>query len=117
VGIVVDQKFSDVDQSGDDTVATVPDLTPTCGEAEFAEEINAMVADEAPKLFAIVQELGERADAVIAAWGMAFDDCAELIGADGGSRMSLESPETARWLFSRRENITAHIIWVSQEVT
>ena len=43
-------------------------LAPLCHEAEFAQEINELVADEAPRLFAVVQEYGERADGRVAAW-------------------------------------------------
>lgn len=38
------------------------DLTPLCDEAEFAQEIAELVAEQAPRLFAVVQEYGERAD-------------------------------------------------------
>jgi hypothetical protein len=43
--------------------AAVPDpsgLTPLCDEPQFAAILDSMVADEAPWLFAVVQEYGER---------------------------------------------------------
>jgi len=48
--------------------------------------MEGMVASNAPRLFAIVQERGERVDGRIAAWGMAFYDDVEIVGADGDVR-------------------------------
>jgi hypothetical protein len=88
-------------------------LTPLCDEAEFAEEINALVADEAPRLFAVVQEYGERADGWIAAWGMAFENYAKVVGVDRRLCRNLPSPEHAARAFSRSPHITTRLIWVS----
>lgn len=55
-----------------------------CGEEEFARLMSEMVAAEAPRLFALVQEYGDRVDGRIAAWGMAFDDGAEVVGTRRG---------------------------------
>ena len=38
-------------------------LPPMCGTEEFAELMAEMVAEDAPRLFAVVQEFGERVDA------------------------------------------------------
>jgi hypothetical protein len=54
---------------------------PLCDEEEFAAGLEELVADFAPRLFALVEETGERVDGRIVAWGMAFDDRAEVIGA------------------------------------
>jgi hypothetical protein len=59
-----------------------------------------MVADEAPRLFAVVQEYGERVDGQIAAWGMAFADHAEVVSVKRGMRMSLQAPEKALRMFT-----------------
>jgi len=85
---------------------------PLCDEAEFAELAAELVADEAPRLFAVVQEYGERVDGRIAAWGMAFEDCAEVVGVDHGPRLSLGSPERAARAFNHRPHITARVVWV-----
>ncbi|MGQ0837374.1 hypothetical protein [Actinokineospora sp.] len=92
-------------------------LAPLCGAAEFAELVAGMVADEAPRLFAVVQEYGERADGRIAAWGMAFEDRAEVVDAVGGVRMSLRSAERAAQMHDRRPDITAHVVWVYPNAT
>jgi hypothetical protein len=89
--------------------------TPLCDEAEFAELVDEMVADEAPRLFAVVQEYGERVDGRIAAWGMAFDDHAEIINVDDGTSVSLSSPERAAHGFNHRPNITARVVWVNPD--
>jgi hypothetical protein len=48
-----------------------------------------MVAAHAPRIFAVVQEWGERVDARIAAWGLSFEDHAELLGVDGPKYVGL----------------------------
>ncbi|MGH3873262.1 MAG: hypothetical protein ACRDSR_17415 [Pseudonocardiaceae bacterium] len=100
-----------------------PDCTSTeidprvalCDQAEFAQELAELVADEAPRLFAVVQEYGERADGWIAAWGMAFEDHAEVVGLDRPINLHLSAPENACRVFSRRPHITAHVVWVNPE--
>lgn len=74
-----------------------------------------LVAGEAPRLFAVVQEYGERVDGRIAAWGMAFENCAEVVGVDRGLYLSLGSPERAARAFNRRPHITARVVWVNPD--
>lgn len=89
------------------------DLTPLCDKAEFAQEIAELVADEAPRLFAVVQEYGERANGWIVAWGLAFEDYAEVVRLDSTERLTLRSPERAVRLFSHGPHITANLVWVT----
>lgn len=89
-------------------------LTPLCA-AEFTELVAGMMADEAPHLFAVVQEYGQRVDGRIAAWGMAFEDHAEVISVDGHGSLSVRSPERAARRFNRYPNITAHVVWVNPD--
>lgn len=85
---------------------------PLCDEEEFADLIAEMVRDEAPGLFAVVQEFGEREDGRIAAWGMAFTDHATVLrGQDAW--LHLSSPDRARQLLSRVPDVTARLVWVS----
>ncbi|OLF05134.1 hypothetical protein BLA60_37790 [Actinophytocola xinjiangensis] len=81
------------------------------GEDEFDALVKDMVAVEAPRLFAVVQERGERVDGRIAAWGMAFADRVEVV-ATGGSRLSLRTPERACQLLTHGPDITARLVWV-----
>jgi hypothetical protein len=87
---------------------------PVCGEEEFTGELEQLVADYAPRLFAVVQVEGERIDGWVAAWGMAFDDGrAHVISVDGGLRMSLGSVDRAARWFGRRAGISARLVWLA----
>ncbi len=86
---------------------------PLYDDDEFAELTDELVTEEAPRLFAVVQELGEREDGRIAAWGMAFDGHADVVCDDGRSWMSLSSPDRACWLLSRAPDTTARLVWVA----
>lgn len=88
------------------TEAEVASLPPLCDEAEFAQEI--------AKLFAVVQEYGERVDGRIAAWGLAFEDYADIVGVDPSTtHLRLQTPERAVRYFSRHPRITARVTWVN----
>ncbi|APU16582.1 hypothetical protein [Actinoalloteichus fjordicus] len=87
-------------------------IRPLCDEETFARILTEIVADEAPRLFAVVQEYGERADARIAAWGFAFPGHAELVSTDHTCRMVLERPENALRGFRREDDhVDARIVW------
>ena len=87
-------------------------IPPLCGEAEFAQLIDGMVADTAPRLFAIVHEYGDRVDAACAAWGMAFDDHVDVIGIDGGIHLGAATPENVVRRFRFGSHITPRLVWV-----
>lgn len=89
------------------------ELLPACDEHEFAAIVEGMVADEAPRLFAVVQEYGERVDAVIAAWGMAFPDHAEIVAHQ--LRMSVRDPESALRMFTADGHIRARLVWFNPD--
>ncbi|HEX7662687.1 MAG TPA: hypothetical protein VF444_24745 [Pseudonocardiaceae bacterium] len=88
---------------------------PMCDEPTFAAILEGMVADEAPRLFAVVQEYGERVDARIAGWGMAFEDHAEVISVEGGIQANLDEPEGALSLFNRGSRIHARLVWFNPD--
>lgn len=91
------------------------DMPPLCSEEEFAALLEGMIADFAPRVFAVVQEYGERVDGRIAAWGLAFDDHAEVVGVDGGMRMSLQAPENALRGFTWGSHIKARLVWFNPD--
>lgn len=98
--------------------ALIPDPTgmePLCGEEDFASMMEGDVADEAPKVFAVVQEYGNRVDYRIAAWGIAFDDHAEVVAVDRGMRMRLREPESALRGFAWGSHISSHLVWVTSK--
>lgn len=101
---------SALDKPPDDAAAP-----PLCPRAQFTELIEGMVADFAPQVFAVVQEYGDRVDARIAAWGIAFDDHAEVVAVDGGLRMNLRAPEHALRGFNWGSDITARLVWVNPD--
>ncbi|MGH3423288.1 MAG: hypothetical protein ACRDO8_01090 [Nocardioidaceae bacterium] len=98
--------------------AYVPDPSgrrPLCDEPRFAAILEGMVADAAPRLFALVQEYGDRVDARIAGWGMAFDDRAEVASVDGSIRMGLAEPEDALVGFGFGTHIRARLVWFNPD--
>ncbi|MGH3568502.1 MAG: hypothetical protein ACRDRH_21250 [Pseudonocardia sp.] len=99
----------------DEFVSDPSGLTPVCDEPEFAAILEEMVADEAPRLFAVVQEYGDRVDGRIAAWGMAFDDHTEVVPVKRGLRMSLQAPEDALRLFKFGSHIQARLVWFNPD--
>lgn len=99
----------------DEFVADPAGLTPACDEPEFTALLEEMVADEAPRLFAVVQEYGDRVDGQIVAWGMAFDDRAEVVSVGRTRRMSLPAPENALRLFEFGSHLRARVVWVNPD--
>ena len=96
--------------------ALVPDPSgrePLGDELQFAEILDGMVADFAPRVFAVVQVYGERVDARIAAWGMACEDHVEVFGVDGWMPMTMQAPEDALPGFSWGRHITTRVVWVN----
>ncbi|MEU5690724.1 hypothetical protein [Actinosynnema sp. NPDC020468] len=88
-------------------------LEPLCGEEEFAEILNGMVVDFAPRLFAVVQEYGDRLNGWFAAWGMAFPGHAEVVAVDGGLRMRVQDAESALRVFTAADDdVSARIVWL-----
>lgn len=88
---------------------------PMCDEEMFASILDVMVADEAPRVFAIVQEYGERVDARIAAWGISFEERAVAFGTEG-TIMKLQSAENALRGFGFGTHITPRLVWVNPDV-
>ncbi|WP_123743942.1 hypothetical protein [Saccharothrix texasensis] len=62
------------------------------------------VAEEAPRLFAVVERVPELH---VAAWGLAFEEGAQVVSEDGGLRMSLQGPESCLHLFKGSE-----LLWI-----
>ena len=89
------------------------ELTPLGTEEEFAAMIDEMIAEDVPRVFALVEECGERADGQIIGWGMAFEDHAELVGVHGGMRGTFPSAERARRMFARRRKV--RLVWATPE--
>lgn len=100
---------------GAETAVNLDGFDPLCDEDEFIDLIETMVVNEAPRLFAVVQEYGERADGRIAAWGMRFEDRADVVSVEGGMRMTLQCPEAALPGFRCDRHVTARLVWVNPD--
>lgn len=98
---------------GDDDTAAMP---PLCGEEEFADEVRELVESSAPRVFALVQEQGERFDAWVTAWGLEFEDgCVQIVRAGNGLGGTFPSVERAVRRYSRRKKI--RLVWISTTAT
>lgn len=82
------------------------------------ESMHEPAAGEAPRLFAIVEEYGDAEDLRVAAYGLAYDDRAEVNSVEGDFRLDSQSPEHARTLFeisSRSAGVQrVHVIWLDE---
>ncbi|MFE1958376.1 hypothetical protein [Streptomyces sp. NPDC059479] len=87
-------------------------LPPLCDREEFSVLLKELVADTAPRLFAVAQEYGDRVDGRVAAWGMAFEDHAEVISIDGHRRHCVPSPERALRAYRFGTRIVPHLVWL-----
>ncbi|SMD11144.1 hypothetical protein SAMN05661093_04747 [Kibdelosporangium aridum] len=86
-------------------------------DATFTELMAEMVADQAPRVFAVVLEFGEQTDAQIIAWGMELDEGAYMTTLDGRNQYMLADPENALMYVRRRSNTTPHLVWASERRT
>jgi hypothetical protein len=89
----------------------MPDMS--ADAADFTTLVAEMVADQAPRLFAIVLEYGEQIDAQILGWGMALDESAYVITVDGKNQYLLSEPENALKYVSSHINATPHLVWAT----
>ncbi|WP_218120147.1 hypothetical protein [Actinopolyspora mzabensis] len=99
----------------DSLIPDPSEVPPLCDEPRFAELLRGIVADHAPHVFVIVQEYGERVDGRVAAWGMAFDERAEIVTVEGDMRMSLRSPEAALPNFRFGTRIRSRLVWFDRD--
>jgi len=99
----------------DGLVADPSGMTPLGSEEQFAMMLEGMVAEDAPRLFAVVQEYGERVDGRIAAWGMAFDDHADIVSSECGLWRRLTAAEDALRGFNLGSHVHARLVWFSPD--
>lgn len=95
------------------TEQSIADKLPDSDDADFNTAVAEMVADQAPRVFAVVLEYGEQVEAEIAAWGMALDDYAYMTTADGKTQYLLAEPDNALRYVRNRTNITPHLVWAT----
>ncbi|XVS64666.1 hypothetical protein ACQPYE_00965 [Actinosynnema sp. CA-299493] len=82
---------------------------------EFADVMRELAEQETPRLFALVEEYGDRADARVAGYGLAYPDRADVNSVEGDFPLRSQSPENARKLFevsSRSRGVRVHVVWL-----
>jgi hypothetical protein len=82
-----------------------------CSAEQFSELLASYVADNAPRLFAVVQEYGTRVNARIAGWGLARDGRFDVIGTDSTVYLGASGPDDLLRLFRMGDHVTAHLVW------
>jgi hypothetical protein len=81
-------------------------------QEEYAESVRQLVADSAPRRFAIVQDWGTRYDSRVAAWGLMLNERTQIIDADAGPRMTMDSIRLALRLYARTPHVTVRVHWI-----
>lgn len=79
-------------------------------EEEFAELVQGLVDDHAPRVFALVEEIGERLDGGIFAWGLEFGDWAAVFRTERRF-IKCASAASAHGLFARAHAL--RLVWPS----
>ncbi|WP_143231025.1 hypothetical protein [Actinosynnema sp. ALI-1.44] len=101
----------DTEQAPPTGVPDPADQQPLCDADEFDELILQVVANEAPRVFAVVAEYGTRVDARCVAWGMAFEKAAYAVSIDGRRQFLLENPDAALKYFKVVGSVTTRLVW------
>jgi hypothetical protein len=85
-------------------------------DALFALQMRELAHENAPRLFAIVEEYGEQRDVRVAGYGLAHDDHADVNSVEGDFTLHSQSAEHARSLFeisSRSAGVRrTHVVWL-----
>ena len=79
---------------------------------DYEEAVQGMIEEHAPRRFAIFQDYGDQIDGRVAAWGMAFDDRADILDAGGSTWLSTTSPDDVLPRYARAPGVTSRVIWV-----
>jgi hypothetical protein len=89
---------------------------------DFTQEVYELIRDTAPRLFGVVAEYRvgtDDADAVVVAWGMAYEDGqAEVVSVTGDHRLRLASPaHITRHLGPAGEDRSFRLVWLAPSGT
>ena len=84
-------------------------------DQEFTALLHEAAHEEAPRVFALVEEYGEREEVRVAGYGLAYADRAESNSVEGDFRLNSECPDSARALYeaSGRDVRRVHLVWLS----
>jgi hypothetical protein len=89
---------------------------PLWTEGEFADVVHLIAKEQAPRLFAIVEEYGEREDGRVAGYGLAYADHVDVNSVEGDFHLISQNPERARRLFeisAGSRAVRAHLVWLT----
>jgi hypothetical protein len=93
---------------------------PLWSDEEFDKLVREMVVDDAPRVFAVVQVEGEREDAWIVGWGLAFEDgegrmVYEVVGCGGAKRVRVRSLDRLGLIFGGGGDplVSVRVEWVT----
>jgi hypothetical protein len=107
---------NELDMQNAPTTATLP-----WSAKEFGRLLRELAADEAPRLFAIVEEYGEAEDARVAGYGLAYENRADVNSVEGDFQLHSQSAENARTLFeisSKSAGVRqVHVVWLDEAKT
>jgi hypothetical protein len=81
--------------------------------SDFTTLVTEMVTDQAPRLYAVVLELGAQVDGQIVAWGMALDDHACMTTTDGRNQYVLTEAGNALRYVRSRPGTTPRLVWAT----
>jgi hypothetical protein len=83
----------------------------------FATLLREVADEDAPRLFALVEEYGDADDARVAGYGLAYGDRADIASVEGDFRLRSDSAESARTLFEIAsgdvEVRRVHLVWLT----
>ncbi|HEY2578565.1 MAG TPA: hypothetical protein VGI74_19865 [Streptosporangiaceae bacterium] len=89
---------------------TAGHAAPAWTEEEYEQEVASMVAEEAPAVFAVVEDRDDRSDGRIAAWVLEFGCRAEAVATDSAVRISAQSARRVLAQYGRQPGVTARLI-------
>jgi hypothetical protein len=103
------------DKNSATTDDAVTERLSTRDEEAYTAKIDKMVADHMPRLFAMCEEIDD--DAEIVAWGLSFNDHAEVIVANESRQHHFLFPSAEyapRELSARSKHCTLRLVWADQ---
>lgn len=84
----------------------------------MTQSMHDIAREEAPRLFAIVEEHDDPKDIRVAGYGLAYHDRADVNSVEGDFRLASQSPEHARSLFEISSRSAGaprvHVIWLDE---
>ncbi|MFJ4922535.1 hypothetical protein [Streptomyces sp. NPDC088725] len=96
---------------------TVSPQSSALGSFDFDRATYELVCDTAPRLFAVVAEYAvgtEDQDAVVVAWGLAYEDGkVEVTQIEGGRRWRLEEPDHVMRYIRPSEDCSPRLVWLA----